>query len=226
MGRRVGLFAAGLAVLVLSFWIALTAIDSMGGSDVSLADVPLTNDDGTPRTARSSKIDDLPPAPVGYSFSVAWDGIDGLNAMTIGTSPTSNPALSLVATKDGGRHRLGLQLVGVPVGRPIRLTAWIKAPEGTRINVSVRDGKAKGGEGRNEGSAAIDLWPGTILASTGNVRATTELGPGDWVKVPVDMQSGDGVVVIYLGLVGPGDATTFNGSGQQMIFGGLEVTTG
>ena len=228
VGRNAGLFVAGLAVLILSFGITLVVIDSMSGEDVSLADVPLTNDDGTPRTARPSTVDDLPPAPSGYQFRVAWDGIDGLNALAMGTGPTSggNPALSLVATKNAGLHRLGVQLVGVPANRAIRVTAWVKAPQGTHINVDARDGKTRGGEPQNSGTAAIDLWPGTVLAATGNVRVSTEIGPGDWVKVPVEMRSVDGVVVIYLGLLGPGNSAAFNGSGQHMIFGGLELTIG
>lgn len=228
VGRRAGLLGAGLAVLVLSFWVTLAVIDSTGGGDVSLAEVPLTNEDGTPRTARPSTVDDLPPAPSGYPFSVAWDGIDGLNARVMGSGPTGagNPAVSLVATQGSGLHRLGLQLVGVPANRSIRVTAWVKAPQGTRINVDIRDGKARGGEPKNSGTAAIDLWPGTVLASTGNVRTSTEIGPGDWVKVPVQMQSGDGVVVIYLGLLGRGNTDTFSGNGEQMIFGGLELTMG
>ena len=96
-----------------------------------------------------------------------------------------NPALSLVATREAGLHRLGLQLVGVLANRSIRVTAWVKAPQGTRINVDIRDGKARGGEPKNSGTAAIDVWPGTVLASTGNVRTSTEIGPGDWVFVDI-----------------------------------------
>ncbi len=228
VGRQAGLFLAGLTVLILSFWGTLTLIDSMAGGDVSLADVPQTNEDGTPRITRRSTLDDLPPAPSGYPFSVAWDGIDGLNVVVMGTGPTSvgSPAVSLVATQDTGRHRLGLQLVGVPANRAVRVTTWIKAPQGTRVNIDIRDGKAKGGEPQNSGSAAIDPWPGTVVASAGNVRASTEAGPGDWVKVAMQMRSADGVVVIYVSLMGPGDATAFSGSGQQVIFGGIDVTPG
>ena len=110
--------------------------------------------------------------------------------------------------------------------RSIRVTAWVKAPQGTRINVDIRDGKPRSGEPQNSGTAAIDVWPGTVLASTGNVRTSTETGPADWVKVPIQMRSADGVVVIYLGFLGPGNTTAFSGNGQQMIFGGFELTMG
>jgi hypothetical protein len=230
-GRNAVFFLTGLGVLCLSFWITLTVIDSGAENrpgDVQLADVPLTNNDGSPHSARASTMPDLPPAPTGFRFSVAWDGIEGLNALIMGPGPTGggNRALSLVATRDGGRHRLGIAVVGVPVNRPIRATAWIKAPRGTRIGVDVRDGEELGHAARNTGSAALDLSPRKVLAASGNVRASVEAGPSDWVKVPIEMPSSDGVFVIYFGLLGPGNNANFSGAGEQMIFGGIEITVG
>jgi hypothetical protein len=228
-GRNVVLALTGLGVLCLSFWITLIVIDTGAEKrprDVRLADVPLTNIDGSPRIARASKLADLPAAPTGFKFSVAWDGIEGLNALIMGPGPTGggNLALSLVATRDNGRHRVGLVFVGVPVNRPIRATAWIKAPQGTRIDINVRDGEEMGHVARNSGSASLDLLPPKVLASSGNVRASAEAGPSNWVKVPIEMPSSDGVFVIYLGLLGPGNAATFSGAGEQIIFGGIEVS--
>ncbi len=231
LGRSAGLFLAGLAVLCLSFWIALTLIDSAdesAGHDVSLADVPLTNDDGSSRNARPSTVPDLPAPPSGLPFRAVWDGVDGVNALIMGPGPTGggNLALSLVATRDSGRHRIGVAFVGVPVNRPIRVVAWIKAPQGTRINVDVRDGNQGGRGSRNIGSIVFDLSSMKVLASSGNARASIETGPRNWVKVPIEMSSGDGVFVIYVGLLGPGDNPIFAGSREQMIFGGLEISAG
>jgi hypothetical protein len=217
---------AGLGVLSLSFWITLTLIDSTdqeGGADIGPAQVPLIDDDGMPRTSRPSSLRDLPPAPSGFLFRVAWDGIDGLNAKIIGPAPIAGGSLvlSLVATQTAGLHRLGLQFAGVPTNRLIQTTAWVKAPAGTRINVDVRDGKSRGGESQNSGSVAFDLAPRAILSSSGNVRAFIEQGPGEWLKLQVQMQSADGVVVLYLGLLGPSPIPS--GAGQQMIFGGIEL---
>ena len=228
-GRNAVLFLTGLGVLCLSFWITLIVIDSGAENrpgDVRLADVPLTNSDGSPRGAHASKISDLPHPPAGFPFSVAWDAVEGLNAMTMGAGPIGggNQALSLVATRDSGRHRIGIAFVGVPANRTIRATAWLKAPQGTRIDVDVRDGEEIGHTARNTGSAALDLSPRTVLAASGNVRASVEAGPSDWVKVPIEMPSSDGVFVIYLGLLGPGNAPNFSGNGEQMIFGGIEIT--
>jgi hypothetical protein len=228
LGRAAGLIVAGSAVLILSFWVTLFLIDSMdsGGADVSLAEVPLTNDDGTPRVSRASTVDDLPPAPTGYPFSIGWDGLERLNALPMGAGPIrgSSLALSLVATKDVGTHRLGVQLVGVPANRLIQVTAWIKAPQGTHLSVDVRDGKPRNGVPQNSGTAAIDLAGPTILVSTGNVRTSVEPSPGEWVKVQVQMRSADAVVVLYLGILGPSNSGVFGGNGQQIIFGGIELT--
>ena len=231
LGRSASIFLAGLAVLCLSFWITLTLIDNADervGHDVSLADVPLTNDDGSPRIARASTVPDLPAPPSGLPFRAVWDGIDGLNALIMGPGPTGggNLALSLVATRDNGRHRIGLAVVGVPPNRPIRVTAWVKAPQGTHVSIDLRDGEQRGRGPRNSGAAILDLSSAKILAASGNARASIEAGPGHWVKVPVEMVSSDGLFVIYLSLLGPGDSASFGGSREQMIFGGIEITAG
>lgn len=221
VGRIAGYVAAGAGVLLLSFWVTLTAIDSTIPADVALADVPLTNDDGTPRTTRRSTVRDLPPAPTGFPFAVAWDGVEGLNVQVMGPGPVNsdNAALSLLATQDAGRHRLGLQLVGIPVDRAIRLTVWVKAPQGTRINVDLRDGKSGS---QNHGNIVLDASQGTLQGSNGNVQVSTQTGPTDWVKVYLQTKTGDGLVVLYLGLLDPSGAGAFNGGGEQMIFGGIE----
>jgi hypothetical protein len=227
VGRTAGLIAAGAAVLILSFWLTLAIIDGPAPTDINLADVPLTNEDGTPRATRASTVRNLPPTPSGHPFGVAWDGVDGLNVQAMGPSPTdtNSLALSLLATRDAGLHRLGLQFVGLPKDRAIRLTAWVKAPEGTRINVDVRDGKANTGQSPNRGTAAIDAWRGTVLASNGNLQTSAQAGPGDWVRVSVQTKTVDGLVVLYLGLLNSSGGTHFAGNGEQVIFGGIEFTT-
>jgi hypothetical protein len=229
-GYKAVLFLTGLGILCLSFWITLTIIDTAAEyrpRDVRLADVPLTIRDGSPRNTHPSKVSDLPPAPTGFSFGVAWDGIDGMNALSMGPGPIGgNQALSLIATRDSGRHRVGIAFVGVPANRPLRATAWVKAPPGMRINIDVRDGTPLGQVPHNSGSLFLDLSPAKVLASSGNVHASIEAGPSNWTKIPVQMTSSDGVFVIYVGLLGPGDTPTFSGAGEQMIFGGIEITVG
>jgi hypothetical protein len=226
-GRGAALLLSSLAVLGLSFWASLTLIDtSRESGDVRLADVPLLNEDGTPRSTRSSIVLDLPPPASGSSFSVAWDGIDGLNALVLGPAPAGGKqlALSLVATRDTGRHRLGLQLVRLPTNRPIRMVAWIKVAAGTHIGVDARDGKPQGSQ--NFGSAMFETSPPAVIVATGNARAAIESGPEGWVKIPVEMQTADGVIVIYFGLLGPGNSPAFSGIGEHLIYGGIEVTPG
>jgi hypothetical protein len=219
VGRIVGYMAVGAGVLLLSFWVTLTLIDSTIPADVALSDVPLTNDDGTPRAARPTAVHELPAAPTGFPFGVGWDNVEGLNVQVMGPSPVNsdNAALSLLATRDAGRHRLGLQLVGVPTNRPIRLTLWVKAPQGTRFNIDMRDGKSQ-----NYGTSVFDAPRGTVLASNGNVEVSTQTGPADWVRVQLQTKTADGLVVLYLGLLNSSGGANFSGGGEQMIFGGIE----
>jgi hypothetical protein len=229
LARNVILVMTGLGILCLSFWITVIVIDTGAEkrpSDVSLADVPATNEDGSPRSTRANKVSDLPAPPIVPTVSVGWDGIEGLNALNMGPGPTGggNLALSLVATKDSGRHRLGIAFVGMPANRMVHATIWLKAPPGTRAIIEARDGVEAGRGARNVGGATFEISPPKILSSDGNVQAGIQAGPTNWVNIPVDMKSNDGVFVIYVGFLGPGNAPTFSGSGQQMIFGGIELT--
>src|SRR5262249_30659179 len=63
-GRGVKLIIAGGAVLCLSFWTTLALIDGTDQPvrEIKLIEVPLTDDDGTPRVAHASSIRDLPLA--------------------------------------------------------------------------------------------------------------------------------------------------------------------
>jgi hypothetical protein len=227
--RNVILIMTGLGILCLSFWITVIVIDTGAekrASDVSLAEVPLTNEDGSPRNARATKVSDLPPPPVVATYTFGWDGIDGLNALNMGPGPTGggNLALSLVATKDGGRHRLGIAFAGMPANRTVRATLWLKAPPGTRAQIEARDGVDPGRGPRNVGSATFELSPPRILSSGGNVQAAIQAAASNWVNIPIDMKSNDGVFVIYVGFLGPGNSPVFSGGGEHMIFGGIELT--
>jgi hypothetical protein len=221
--RSAGLLIAGPAVLCLSFWITLSIIDGTDqpASDNDLARAPLRDDDGTPRTERASSLRDLPPAASGVGFGTAWDGIDGFNARVIGPPPIAGGILelSLVATRAFGRHRLGLTVAGVPENVPVQATAWVKVPPGSRISIDFQDGKPA-----NSGAALFDPTAGKATLSSGNVKPSIEPGPNDWEKLTLRMmRSADGVLVIYVTLVGPSQSDRFSGEGQQIIFGGLEV---
>jgi hypothetical protein len=231
VARKIILVMTGLGVLCLSFWITLTIIDTGANfrpGDVRLTEVPLTNEDGSPRSTRASKVSDLLHTPVVPPFATGWDGLERLNALVMGPGPTGggNLALSLVATRDTGYHRIGLAFARIPAQRPIHAIAWIKAPQGTRIRIDARDGQESGHPAPHNGSAVIELSPPKVLSSSGDVRALIGSGPSNWVKIPVEMPSTNGVLVIYFSLLGPGNAAQFGGSGEQMVFGGIELTAG
>jgi hypothetical protein len=227
VGRSAGLVVAGVTVGALAFGVTLTLIDSdRGTADIALAEVPLTNDDGSPRYALASGMRDLPPPPSGLPFGVAWDGVDGVNARIIGPSPVvanGSLALSLVAARVPGRHRLGLQLVGVPANKPIRAIAWVKVPQGAHVAINIRDGQSPSGSPLNNGTVVFDPTARKVVSTGGNVTASIEPGQRDWHKLIIAMRSADGVVVMYVGLLGAGDADSFRGEGQQIILGGIEL---
>ena len=226
IGRKIGLVVAGCAVLSFSFRLTLSLIDSEDRSEnpeVSLADIPQRNEDSSARNAYASSLRDLPPAAsAGQLFHTAWDGIVGLNARVIEPAPFAGGdlALSLVATRSAGNHRIGMQFVGVPVDRALRAVAWVKVPQGERIYIDVRDGRQSGGS--VTGAVAFDPNAGSVLSSSGSVQGAIEPASRDWIKLIVQGSSTDGVLVVYVTLLGPGGASVFGGDGQHMMFGGIE----
>jgi hypothetical protein len=227
VGRSAGLVVATIAIFAVAFGITLMLIDNDDSArDVSLAEVPLTNDDGSQRSAVASALRDLPPPPpAGLPFRVGWDGVDGVNARIIGPSPVANGtlALSLIAARVPGRHRLGLQITEAPANRPIRAAVWVKVPAGARVAVNIRDGRSPSGSPLNSGMVMFDPAGRKVVSTGGNVQGSIEPGPRDWQKLMVDMRSADGVVVMYVALLGAGDADEFRGDGQQIIFGGIDL---
>jgi hypothetical protein len=105
------------------------------------------------------------------------------------------------------------------------MTIWFSAPAGTRIAIDVRDGLGTDGAPHNQGTAAFDLSNRALLASSGRIQgAAAEAEPGDWIKVSAQMSSSDGQMVVYIGLLGPNNSGIFSGTGERMIFGGVELS--
>jgi hypothetical protein len=165
----------------------------------------------------------LPAFASGSGPAMMWDGIQGLQIRSADTPPVvsgQQPLVLALATSDG-LHRIGMRFAGLAAGARYRATAWLKRASADHIALDVRDGTATNG-----GIALFDLTTSTILKSSGNLAGmSVALDVDGWVKASMDLWSSDGVVVVYVGQLGPDQSMRFQGrAGSELTFGGIEVT--
>jgi hypothetical protein len=185
-----------------------------------------------PRTdivTKVTNISELPPLPELPSAPDRWDLIEGLNAEAV-ERPVVVPGqrvLQLVAVGADGRHALGARFGGLASDRVYRATAWVKAEPGVRVMIEARDAvDPLTGKPSNYGVARADLAARSIVDSTGDIIASGVEAAGDgWEKVWVDLRSRDGQLFVTIGLLeGPSNLHVFNAAGQEVTFGGFEIS--
>jgi hypothetical protein len=81
------------------------------------------------------------------------------------------------------------------------------------------------GKPANYGLAQFDLASRSVVNSAGDTIASgVELAADDWVKVWIDLRSGDGQIFALIGLLeGRNNLHLFTAAGQSVIFGGFEI---
>src|SRR5262249_43564052 len=141
------------------------------------------------RAVRPISVRELPQVPPGAPYPVGWDGIEGLDAKIVGAAPIpgGGALLSLVATRNAGRHRLGMGFSGMPPGQPMQATAWVKVPTGTYVSMDIRDTQ---GSGPSRGTFTFDPRSLKTLSSAGPVKTSLQAGPGEWTKITLQVASG------------------------------------
>src|SRR5215813_618518 len=178
-------------------------------------------------------ISELPPLPNASNAPDKWDLIEGLNAEVVeGSAAASGQRiLRLVAVgadvPSDGRHALGVYFGGLVPGEVYRAIAWVKVKPGVRVMIEARDGvDPLTGKPSNYGAARADVAASAIVDSTGDIRASgVEVARDGWVKVWVDLRSNGGQLVVSMGfLEGRNNRHIFKAAGQQLTFGGFEIS--
>jgi hypothetical protein len=176
-------------------------------------------------------IRELPPVCESYSGPEKWDLIDGLNAKPVeGSAVVSGQRiLRLVAVAAESRHALSARFSGLAPHRIYRVITWVKGEPGVRVMIEVRDSvDPLSGTASNYGVAQFDLATRSVAKSTGDILASGADAPrNDWVKLWVDLRSKDGRIIVLMGLLeGVNNKHIFNGRGQEVTFGGFEISSG
>jgi hypothetical protein len=180
---------------------------------------------------QATDIGELPPVSESYSGLDKWDLIDGLNANPVEELAivSGQRILRLVAVGDDCRHALSARFSGLAPDRIYRVSTWVRGEPGTRIMIEVRDSvDPLTGNASNYGVAQFNLDDRSVVRSTGDILASgTDAASNDWVKLWVDLRSKDGRIIILLGLLeGVNNKHIFKGNGQEVFFGGFEISSG
>jgi hypothetical protein len=150
-------------------------------------------------------------------------GITGLHAKVADGDPvvTGQSVLRLVAVPTEGRHYLAARSTGLDENRVYRITAWVKAAAGLKVEMELAD--RPDGMPTNYGKAVFDPARQRVAGSSPGLNRGIEQGPGDWQKIWIDLATADGRIVLAFGIVSR-DRTTFKGDGRAgLTFGGIEV---
>jgi hypothetical protein len=217
------------AVLVIGAGVAWGSYNYFVPDDMKTAASPAAQPPSqVGPTTQATNISELPPLPESSSTPARWDLIDGLSVKEVEGSSVVSRILRLVAVGADGRHALGARFGGLNPGGVYRASAWVKAKPGVRtmVMIEARDGHIPGTEKpSNYGVAQFDLAARTILKSTGDILASgVEVADG-WVKLWVDLRSKDGEVFVLIGLLGgTNNQPVFKAAGQEVTFGGFEIS--
>jgi hypothetical protein len=150
--------------------------------------------------------------------SVTLIGITGLHAEQADEDPvvTGQSVLQLVAVPTEGRHYLAAQFTGLDENRVYRISAWLKAAPGVKVELEL-------GDGSNHYEAIFDPVRRRLTSSSPGLNGGIEQGPHGWQKAWIDLATVKDQLVLAFGLVSRG-TTTFKGNGRLgLTLGGVEV---
>jgi hypothetical protein len=185
-----------------------------------------------PTTGTETTTAELPDPP----SPARWDLIWGLSAKADSESPSVVSGwrpLQLIAVptvNSDAQNRHALALASDPLLGPpglYRVTVWVNPTPGINIQIQIRDSvDPQTGKPANEGEVRFNLSSGSAIMTSGRVLAEgAEPAARGWQKVWVDINSSDGKVYVYLGLLERGSNThVFKGTGEQILLGGIEIT--
>jgi hypothetical protein len=213
--ERIFLDWAGAVARLREAGVATGLLDREPSSEPAPPEEPTPSG---PLITEETVLADVPkPTTPGFAFI----GIVGLNAEVEAGNPVvaGQPILRLVAVPTTGRHYFAAQSTALNKNRVHRITAWIKARAGVKVQMQVSDKLTV-----NYGSAIFNAGTRVVSSPSGGLKGRgIEQGPGEWQKIWVDLPTADGEFVLALVLISK-ERDTFKGDGQLgLTFGGLEV---
>jgi hypothetical protein len=158
-----------------------------------------------------------------------WDYLVGL---TVKDETAEKPVVAgfqprrLTATPTASRHGLGVRFDGLKPGGTYHLTVWLKSAPNAWAMVEGRDGNDPDtGRPPHYGAASYDLAQAVMTASSGDLaNPSTASAKDGWVKATFDLKTKDGRFFVTANLLeGSNGLMNFQGAGQSVVFGGVEI---
>lgn len=158
-----------------------------------------------------------------------WDYLVGL---TVRDETAEKPVVAgfqprrLTATPTASRHGLGVRFDNLKPGGTYHLTVWLKSAPNAWAMVEGRDSNdPKMGVPVHYGVASFDLQKAVTTKSSGDLAKLGVAPATDgWVKVTFDLVTKDGRIYVTANLLeGSNGLMNFQGAGQNVVFGGVEI---
>jgi len=164
-----------------------------------------------------------------YTEDHAWDYLVGL---TVTDETAAAPVVAgfrprrLTATPTASRHGLGVRFDNLKPGGTYHLTVWFKAAPNAWAMVEGRDSNDPATDRPpHYGMVSYDLAQATMTKSSGDLAKPSVASAKDgWVEAAFDLVTKDGRIFVTANLLeGSNGQMKFQGAGQNVVFGGVEI---
>jgi hypothetical protein len=158
-----------------------------------------------------------------------WDYLVGL---TVKDETAEKPVVAgvrprrLTATPTASRHGLGVRFDDLKSGGTYHLTVWLKSAPNAWAMVEGRDGNdPQTGVPVHFGVVSFDLQKAVTAKSSGDLaNLSVAFAKDGWVKTIFDLVTKDGRIYVTANLLeGSNGLMNFQGAGQNVVFGGVEI---
>ena len=158
-----------------------------------------------------------------------WDYLVGL---TVKDETAEEPVVAgfqprrLAATPTASRHGLGVRFDDLKPGGTYHVTVWLKSAPNAWAMIEGRDSNdPAAGRPPHYGAASYDLAQAAMTTSSGDLANPSAASAKDgWVKATFDLKTKDGRIFVTANLLeGSNGLMNFQGAGQSVVFGGVEI---
>jgi hypothetical protein len=158
-----------------------------------------------------------------------WDYLVGL---TVKDETAEKPIVAgfqprrLTATSTASRHGLGVRFDDLKPGGTYHVTVWLKSAPNAWAMIEGRDSNdPQTGTPVHFGVVSLDLQKVVTTKSSGDLAKLSVAAANDgWVKTTFDLVTKDGRIYVTANLLeGSNGLMNFQGAGQNVVFGGVEI---